>query len=314
MNHYIFYKYSPKEYQNSKIPANNLIGKIPIHPRRTRFNMGVYLTTYRGVNSRYLEDVLAIGYSPGVGCEAYYADIVRSGFELFDNKDQPLTFPGQTRVWPAFGQIGGAFEAIAIPKGGTNCLKWDYEKDSIGKSGLSLNSNKFISMNKFADLSTGPRYQLMRTDAVTKPVVLERILVLLLLKTIQTNENNDSIAPSKGDNDDGIFVKISSSGVVIKSILNGEQFTLSAGYQEQHGNLYVYLIGSIWYDITNSNNDQIRRLFNTEAFIFSWNLNQNLSSSPNIITEAYSTVINEAKLIVNNPGAHNSREIVLPRN
>lgn len=313
-NAYQFYKYSHKKYTKSKIIANNLIGKIPLQPRRTKFNIGIYLTTHRGFNSRYLEDVLAIGYSPGVGYETNYANIVNSKFDLFDNKDQPLQYPRQTRVWPAFGQIGGAFESVAIPKGGIDYLELDYEKESKGVTSSFINSNKSISMNKFTELSTGPRYQLMRADAVTKPVSLKIKFVSSLINAIWTDENDDSIATFKREDDDGIFVKISSSGVVIKSILNGKQFTISAGYREQRGNLYAYLIGSIWNDTTNSNNNQIRRLFNTEPFIFSWNLHRNLSSNSNIITKAYSTVINEAKLIVNNLGAHNSREIVLPIN
>ena len=82
------FKYRPKN-NNSTICASALIGKIPLKPERTKFKIGIYLTSYKGSDSRYLEDVLSIGYTPR---ERRLIDIndLNPNFVLFNNKDEKI--------------------------------------------------------------------------------------------------------------------------------------------------------------------------------------------------------------------------------
>lgn len=43
------FKYAPKCISNNKICPKELVGKIPIKPDRTRFKLGIYLTSCRNL-------------------------------------------------------------------------------------------------------------------------------------------------------------------------------------------------------------------------------------------------------------------------
>ena len=84
------FKYkSNNKNNNSMVCPSALIGKVSLKPDRTKFNIGIYLTSYKGVNSRYFEDILSIGYTPFERC-SIDLKVLCSNYTLINNEDQKL--------------------------------------------------------------------------------------------------------------------------------------------------------------------------------------------------------------------------------
>jgi len=271
------FKYTPhtlkKNSNNSEICTSELIGKIPIEPCRTKFKRGIYLTSHRGVDSRYLEDVLSIGYSPH---ERYSIDLrdLKSNFLLYNNEDVLLSSSSNIgdikRVWPAFGQIGGATEFIAIPNKLVNGCpsENDEELPDLDECYNQPNPKCVKSTPEFT-MRNAPRFQIFRADTVSpQPPLKLEIYFFLLRQILEIPElfGDSEILGSDPENRKWALFKISSSGLIIKS--GTTDVTLSAGIQSNKNFCYVYIIGSKWCDKNGYGSIMTRKLYTTRPAIF----------------------------------------------
>jgi hypothetical protein len=291
------FKYRPKT-NNSMICSSYLIGTISLKPKRTRFKAGIYLTSYKGVDSRYLEDVLSIGYTPFERCSIDLQKLLQN-YILVNNGDKILTYPVNyadiTRVWPAFSQIGGASEFIAIPKQQTGSFELydiECEKD-FNKYIQEINENCLKCLTPFS-MSNATRFQLFKADSVSRPIqnVMYNYLVLLQIFMNSAFFGDDGLFSGNSDNSNGkpaAFFKISSSGLAIKHFK--QNITLSAGINETNNVYYVYLIGSEWQDYTTARGITYRSLNTTKPFVFYCSSPSNNFISPNQCASQLNTIV-----------------------
>ena len=271
------FKYRPKINgfnPNNPICPSELIGKVPLDPVRTYFKFGIYLTYHRGVDSRYLEDALSLGYTPFQRCCIDYIDLIQN-YIMVNNENLLLQKtvhpPNITRVWPAFGQIGGASEIIAIPtKKCYNIMLQDLIKTEDLSVYLPQCNWKCLDCLQPFEMNNATRFQVFIADSVSRPIQVVLYNYILLLQAIIIsglfNNNDGNIFSKNPDKETFAYVRIASSGIVIKS--SKRNITLSAGIREMKNFFYTYVIGSEWSDDTDNNNSTHRYLKTTKPIIF----------------------------------------------
>lgn len=316
---YLF-KYTPKkDDSNSTICPSALIGKVPLKPERTKLKIGIYLTSYKGTDSRYLEDVLSIGYSPWSRSSVDLTDL-NSNFILYNNKDNSLgsysTVNDITRVWPAFGQIGGATEFLAVPKAYQGCLELEsgFEfSDSGFDDCFKQLKKKCVKGTPEFTMHNAPRFQIFKADTASpQPSLNLKIPFFLLRQIIETSElfGDDEIIGSDPEKGKWAVFKISSSGLVIKS--GTSNVTLSAGIRDMNNFCYVYLIGSKWSDKVGRGTLINRQLRTTKPIIFHSPCFLSNGQHPNIFRKTLQGAINDIKFHLSKDQFAGDRSIRLP--
>lgn len=274
-----FFKYRPKTKDfkpNNPLCPSELIGKVPLDPVRTSFKFGIYLTYHRGVDSRYLEDALSLGYTPFQRCLIDYIDL-NQNYILVDNENFPLpntvNTRNITRVWPAFGQIGGASEIIAIPtRKKEDIMLQDLIKTEDLNACLPKCNWKCLDCLQAFEMNNATRFQLFKADSVSRPVQVVLYNYILLLQVIivsglfNNNDNVNNIFPQNLNKETFAYVRVTGSGIVIKS--STRNITLSAGIREMKNFFYTYVIGSEWSDEIDDSNSTRRCLRTTKPIIF----------------------------------------------
>ena len=202
---------------------------IPLKPHRTSFKLGIYLTSYNDIYSRKLEDILSIGYTPHMLYSIDIKSLRKNGYNLIDNEDNPLKFPliasNLTRIWPAFGQVGGASEVIATWDSKDLDLTSEDENDFTNT--FSSPSNNCIEFKLERTMINAPRYQIFTADTVSPTSLYDLNRMYNFLKNIYS-ENQDG--GFLGDiSAKGSIAKITDAGVIIKPHLKEIYITLSAG-------------------------------------------------------------------------------------
>lgn len=311
------FKYRPRnscDEINQQLCPTELVGKILRIPPRTIFKKGIYLTSFASCYTRYLEDVLSIGYTPYGRCRIVLGRN-QQGLVLVNNEDNCLGPLSRTqfdanqimRVWPAFGQIGGASEFIAVTD----------EEYNLGENEPQTVQNDAETANCLhcvvdCNMPAASRFQIFSADSVTRPIDI--LTYLSLIRSFRTPGSflEDSIFRS--DDETIGFFKFSSSGLVIKFAriqttpppgISTMEFTLSAGITWADNLLYVYVMGSVWSDEVKGN-ETYRTLYTTRPVVFHVNPNRDFHI---LLNRAVNKVIGDVK---NNEYLTRCRRVKIP--
>lgn len=306
------FKYAPKCIPNNKICPKELVGTIPIKPDRTRFKQGIYLTSCHDLYSRYMEDHLSIGYSPNQIYSNDVKHLLSLGYKIIDNEDNELKSPISVnsltnRVWPAYGQVGGASELIAIPSQNYTDL---FLEESIDISKIcNQTSNNCPVFQPFATMPNAPRYQLFAADTVSLTINDNLNKSLNFLRMILLAYQEGGLF--EGNDSERTFFKVTDSGLVIKSSLNGRNITLSAGLKLMDNYCYAYIIGAEWFDCDNSNGGLQRILMTTSPSFFHWSCKQT-KVFPGDLNNALKSTMDDIKSKIYNGTCTTMRIVKLP--
>ena len=306
------FKYAPKCISNNKICPKELVGKIPIKPDRTRFKLGIYLTSCRNLYSRYMEDHLSIGYSPNQIYSIDVNQLLSLGYKIIDNEDKeisPISVDNlKNRVWPAYGQVGGASELIAIPSQKDTELPLE-EPIDIGNVCIQ-SSNNCPVFQPSATMQNAPRYQIFAADTVSLPANDNLNKSLNFFRMILLAYREEGLFEDK--NAEETFFKVTDSGLVIKSSLNGKNITLSAGLKVMDKYCYAYIIGAEWFDCNNSSGEIHRILMTTSPSIFHWSCNKQTKFFPPELTNVLKSTVEDIKSKIYSGTCTTSRIVKLP--
>lgn len=307
------FKYVPRSKDMDIICPSELIGKIPLRPQRTSFKLGLYLTTCDYLYSREMEDILSIGYTPNRLYSIHINSLSQSGYNLIDNEDNPLLTPlnagNLTRIWPAFGQAGGASEAIATCDSQYLDLTSESEIELADIFVSPSNENRCIKFQPPRIMKNAPRYQIFTTDTVS-PTNLNNLKQGFNFLKIIYSENQEGGFLRKLDAESS-FAKVTDSGVIIKPSINGINITLSAGFKKMPNYCYGYIIGSNWSDQTKCNGKLYRLLNVTEPSIFHWPC----KDSNNLFTglrEIIKEPVRHTEDLLNKKKYKSTREVEIP--
>lgn len=309
------FKYMPKN-NNTVICPSTLIGKIPLQPIRTTFRRGIYLTSYKGVDSRYLEDVLSLGYTPFKRCSIDLTSLFQN-YTLVNNEDLPLNIPIKlgdiTRVWPAFGQIGGATEFIAVPRQDVEHTIKDFQAPEVNNDHNCQDSKKCLDCLQPFLMHNATRFQIFKADSVSRPIQRVMYNYILVLRTLLDSElfDDTELFPKNTNNEARAFFKISTSGLSIK--LLKEPITVSAGIIEMPNFSYIYVIGSKWSHKTVRGGEEYRLLSTTWPLALDCNCSPSNIDSKYCITKLKKAVLDVISDIRKEKYATNGRTIRLPK-
>lgn len=299
------YKLYTVGQDNNYVCPKGLIGTIDLKPERTTFKYGIYLTSQKWTNSRYVEDILSLGYSPGSLYSNSVNKIVTEGYFFIDNEDRtiktPLSSSNLTRVWPAFGQVGGATEVIAIPD--PNKIPQTKYIDLIPYESKESNNNpcetsikpknikvqNCIKFEEKAIMETSPRLQIFTGDNVRHPVHRHYFIYFKLIFIIARYFNTgESVTDKAEGRKHTSIVKMVATGIVVKK--GSDNFTISAGIKNMDKYCYGYLIGTKWKDLLQPNGKTLRILETSAPVIFHWPV----TNSNNMPTCTLDQVIHKA--------------------
>jgi hypothetical protein len=287
------YKWNDGSGNSNKICASGLIGKVSLKPLRTKYRCGIYLTSQKWMNSRYLEDILSLGYTPDGLYSIDVNSLLNAGFTLIDNEDRTLKVPLMTgyltRVWPAFGQVGGASEVIAV---------LDSSKDGC--------TSYCLDFKKEAEMLTAPRFQILNTDTVSlHKTIITRIYITLLSIIYAFFRDEEDL-----NEREGFIVRIDIVGFVLK--FASRNLTISAGIKNMGKFCYGYLIGATWTDVFQPNGSYLRVLETTAPTVFHLPCSKFLNQSNNIVDKIINSALMELKIKILK-GEFKKREVELPK-
>jgi hypothetical protein len=287
------YKWNRHSGNDGKICASELVGQILLRPVRTKYRCGIFLTSQKWMNSRYLEDILSLGYTPDGLYSIDVNSLINAGFSLIDNEDQTLKAPlltsNLTRVWPAFGQVGGASELIAVP-------------DSSNGDCESY----CLDFNEEAEMRTAPRFQILNADTVNPQNTAISTIYLLILQIIY----NFFQVGEELNEKERFFVRIFTFGIVLKFF--SKNLTISAGIKNMGNFCYGYLIGAQWSDNLLSTGVYIRVLETTAPTVFHFPCSLLVNQFNTHLDRVISLALTELRAKINNK-QFEKREIELPK-
>lgn len=280
------FKYFEKQPPFNRICPGELFGKIYLEGNRSCFKKGIYFTLLNNNQSRLLEDVLAITFTPHISLSISNDPRVLKEYTLINNEDKPIdtnTYSTNIkRVWPAFGMAGGASEIIAVPKkyGEINF----HENNSINYQNYETDDCELcISGDCVAKIGNSPRFQIFHGDNV-RPLDTNYFQIY---SNVLTNIRKNYIENRffKSGKEEYFFFKITKSGLTVKfnykqkndhnrdtdRYTSGKSFdaTLSAGIIKQDDKFYGYVIGAVWDDSSVCLKDlTVRKLWTSSPYLF----------------------------------------------